>query len=91
MRRGRHLVLAECGESARQAASEDTYPLTETGRAVVRFNTAPQRSGQKSPGQATARPYVAFVFGVGTYDRARTSLDRQATYIVAAFIAGAAR
>jgi integrase/recombinase XerD len=25
------------------------------------------------------------------YDRARTSLDRHATYIVAAFIAGAAR
>jgi len=25
------------------------------------------------------------------YDRARTSLDRRATYIVAAFVAGAAR
>jgi len=29
-----------------------------TGRAVVRFKTAPQRFGQKPPGQVTARPYL---------------------------------
>src|SRR5215472_16427931 len=46
MRRGRDLVLAECGESARQAASEDTYPLTERdGRSFgsTRHRSSPAR------------------------------------------------
>jgi hypothetical protein len=34
---------------------------------------------------------MAILTGIPRYDRARGSLDRHATYIVAAYIAGAAR
>jgi hypothetical protein len=66
MRRVLRPVLAECGESARQAASKDSYPFLE--RAVRAFGSTRARGvpGQKSPGQPAAGPRGAVLRGTGT-------------------------
>jgi hypothetical protein len=53
---GRCPVLAECGESARQAASEDTYPFLERAGQAFGSTPAPRVLGQKSTGLTTLRP-----------------------------------
>ena len=65
-------------------------PGTWRNQVQITFITAaldagvPLRDGQEAASHADPRTTMR-------YDRARTSLDRHATYIVAAFIAGAAR
>lgn len=63
MRRVRHPVLAECGESARQAASKDSYSFLE--RAVRAFGStrAPQRSRPEIAEPAGGRPCGAVLRG----------------------------
>src|SRR6516164_5180593 len=56
--RMRRPVPAECGESARQAASEDSYPLRNTERAAGRFSRSATISGLdlRSPRPCASAP-----------------------------------
>jgi len=62
--RGRCLLLAECGESARQAASKDTYPLLERPRRAFGSPAAPRRSRRTSPEAADGPAYGTFMPGI---------------------------
>jgi len=76
MRRVRRPVLAECGESARQAASKESYPILE--RAVRAFGStqAPQSS---RPNRRTAnhRDQVTAAYLDGRYFARTRSLSRE--------------
>ena len=72
------LVAAGLGAAAGHAM----ISLLALNRGTQRGSPAPRRAG----GCVARRPRTTM-----RYDRARTSLDRHATYIVATYIAGAAR
>jgi integrase/recombinase XerD len=69
----------------RQGGKIVTIPLApRTTRAIELAMGVPLRDVQEAASHADLRTAMR-------YDRARTSLDRQATYVLAAFVAGATR
>jgi integrase/recombinase XerD len=76
-----------CGDSPARRASTSRWGRTRSGTRSSRAALdagVPLRDVQEAASHADPRTTMR-------YDRARVSLDRHATYIVAAFIAGAAR
>jgi integrase/recombinase XerD len=74
------------GRAARTLAQRQGGPGSEHAGAFVRTprRAVPLRDVQEAASHADPRTTMR-------YDRARGSLDRHATYIVAAYVAGAAR
>ncbi len=69
---------------ARRAAIAKTVTPHTLRHAFITSCRVPLRDVQEAPSHADPRTTIR-------YDRARGSLDRHATYIVAAYVAGAAR
>ena len=69
--------------SSYQRASTDSAPLISTSPAALDAGV-PLRDVQEAASHADPRTTMR-------YDRARQSLDRHATYIVATFVAGSSR
>jgi hypothetical protein len=68
----------------RAATNRDDAPNKDAGAWVWIKKPDPQRDVQEAASHADPRTIMR-------YDRARTSLDQHATYIVAAYVGGAAR